>query len=92
MCGYDGRLGTEAVGLDAAHLRWWAFDGPDLVENGLCLCSFHHKLMDRGVLGLVLRLVGESLILPQRGQAPPAIDHITWHADQVFRAPARVPA
>lgn len=22
MCGYDGRLGTEAVGLDAAHLRW----------------------------------------------------------------------
>ena len=52
MCGYDGRLGTEAVGLDAAHLRWWAFEGPDTVENGLCLCSFHHKLLDRGVLGV----------------------------------------
>jgi putative restriction endonuclease len=52
MCGYDGRLDTEAVGLDAAHLRWWAFDGPDSVDNGLCLCSFHHKLLDRGVLGV----------------------------------------
>ena len=52
MCGYDGRLGTDAVGLDAAHVRWWAFDGPDVVDNGLCLCSFHHKLLDRGVLGI----------------------------------------
>jgi putative restriction endonuclease len=52
MCGYDGRLGTEAVGLDAAHVRWWAFDGPDSVDNALCLCGFHHKLLDRGVLGL----------------------------------------
>jgi putative restriction endonuclease len=52
MCGYDGRLGTEAVGLDAAHVRWWAFDGPDSVDNALCLCSFHHKLLDRGVVGV----------------------------------------
>jgi putative restriction endonuclease len=52
MCGYDGRLGVEAVGLDAAHLRWWTFAGPDSVENALCLCSFHHKLLDRGVLGI----------------------------------------
>ena len=52
ICGYDGRLGTDAVGLDAAHLRWWAFDGPDTVDNGLCLCTFHHKLLDRGVFGI----------------------------------------
>lgn len=52
MCGYDGRLGTEAVGLDAAHVRWWAFDGPDDIDNALCLCSFHHKLLDRGVVGV----------------------------------------
>jgi putative restriction endonuclease len=114
MCGYDGRLGTEAVGLDAAHLRWWAFEGPDTVENGLCLCSFHHKLLDRGVLGvsgehevavsahfvargraaeeLVLRLVGQPLLMPQPGQPAPSQDHIGWHLDQVFRPPARVPA
>lgn len=114
MCGYDGRMGTEAVGLDAAHVRWWAFDGPDTVDNALCLCSFHHKLLDRGVLGitddhevavsahfvgrgraadeLVLRLVGQALLEPQAGQSPPADDHVGWHAEQVFRRPARVPA
>ncbi|PJN02505.1 restriction endonuclease [Streptomyces sp. CB01201] len=52
FCGYDGRIGAVPVGLEAAHVRWWAFDGPDEVENGLCLCSLHHKLFDKGVLGL----------------------------------------
>ncbi|WP_042365288.1 phosphorothioated DNA-binding restriction endonuclease [Streptacidiphilus neutrinimicus] len=52
FCGYDGRIGTVPVGLEAAHVRWWAFDGPDEVDNGLCLCSLHHKLFDKGVLGL----------------------------------------
>ncbi|WP_328318378.1 phosphorothioated DNA-binding restriction endonuclease [Streptomyces sp. NBC_00388] len=52
FCGYDGRIGPVSVGLEAAHVRWWAFDGPDDVENGLCLCSLHHKLFDQGVLGL----------------------------------------
>jgi putative restriction endonuclease len=52
FCGYDGRIGAVPVGLEAAHVRWWAFDGPDDVENGLCLCSLHHKLFDKGVLGI----------------------------------------
>ncbi|MFJ4416979.1 phosphorothioated DNA-binding restriction endonuclease [Streptomyces sp. NPDC088925] len=52
FCGYDGRIGAVPVGLEAAHVRWWAYGGPDEVENGLCLCSLHHKLFDKGVLGL----------------------------------------
>ncbi|MFJ4189374.1 phosphorothioated DNA-binding restriction endonuclease [Kitasatospora sp. NPDC089509] len=52
FCGYDGMLGASTVGLEAAHLRWWSHDGPDEVDNGLCLCSLHHKLFDKGVLGL----------------------------------------
>ena len=28
MCGFDGTLGRDAVGLDAAHVRWWAFEAP----------------------------------------------------------------
>ncbi|MEU9362946.1 phosphorothioated DNA-binding restriction endonuclease [Streptomyces sp. NPDC048301] len=52
FCGYDGRIGAVPVGLEAAHVRWWAFDGPDDIDNGLCLCSLHHKLFDKGVLGL----------------------------------------
>ncbi|MCU0310990.1 MAG: HNH endonuclease [Acidimicrobiales bacterium] len=52
MCGYDGLLGGEAVALEAAHVRWWSHQGPDTVDNGLCLCSLHHKLLDRGVIGV----------------------------------------
>ncbi|WP_329177445.1 phosphorothioated DNA-binding restriction endonuclease [Streptomyces sp. NBC_01477] len=52
FCGYDGRIGLVPVGLEAAHVRWWAFDGPDDVDNGLCLCALHHKLFDKGVLGI----------------------------------------
>lgn len=52
FCGYDGMIGAVSVGLEAAHVRWWAYDGPDDVDNGLCLCSLHHKLFDRGVLGI----------------------------------------
>ncbi|MFN8027120.1 MAG: HNH endonuclease [Acidimicrobiia bacterium] len=111
ICGYDGRLGSEAVGLDAAHVRWWAFDGPDDIGNGLCLCSLHHKLLDRGVIGLtpdgrvavsqhfvgrgraaddlVYRFVDEALTPPQPGHELPRAEHVAWHADQVFRGPAR---
>ncbi|MFJ6139191.1 phosphorothioated DNA-binding restriction endonuclease [Kitasatospora sp. NPDC092286] len=52
FCGYDGALGGSVVGLEAAHVRWWSYDGPDTVDNGLCLCSLHHKLFDKGVMGL----------------------------------------
>jgi putative restriction endonuclease len=56
FCGYDGQVGGATVGLDAAHVRWFAFDGPDSLDNGLALCVLHHKLFDRGVLGLDHRL------------------------------------
>ncbi|MEV7968368.1 phosphorothioated DNA-binding restriction endonuclease [Sphaerisporangium sp. NPDC088356] len=52
FCAYDGWLDGTSVGLDAAHVRWWAFEGPDDVTNGLCLCAIHHKLFDKGVLGM----------------------------------------
>jgi putative restriction endonuclease len=52
VCGYDGQLLRESVGIDAAHVRWWAAAGPDEVANGIALCSLHHKLFDRGAIGL----------------------------------------
>ncbi|MFB7271760.1 phosphorothioated DNA-binding restriction endonuclease [Streptomyces sp. NPDC056244] len=52
FCGFDGSIGRVPVGLEAAHVQWWAFQGPDDLSNALCLCSLHHKLFDRGVLGL----------------------------------------
>lgn len=52
FCGYDGSLRGVPVGVEAAHVRWFDFDGPDDPDNGLALCSLHHKLLDRGALGL----------------------------------------
>ncbi|MGY1840252.1 MULTISPECIES: phosphorothioated DNA-binding restriction endonuclease [unclassified Modestobacter] len=52
FCGFDGRAGGMAIGVEAAHVRWFALDGPDDLDNGLALCALHHKLFDRGVLGL----------------------------------------
>jgi putative restriction endonuclease len=52
FCGFDGALGGAPVGIEAAHIRWFNFEGPDDLDNGLALCSLHHKLFDRGALGL----------------------------------------
>ncbi|MEN9692448.1 MAG: hypothetical protein RLZZ330_92 [Actinomycetota bacterium] len=51
FCGYDGKIDNAPVGIDAAHVRWFNQDGPDEMDNGLALCSLHHRLLDRGVIG-----------------------------------------
>lgn len=43
------------VGLEAAHVCSLTHGGPNTVDNGLCLCSLHHKLFDKGVLGITAR-------------------------------------
>lgn len=52
ICGYDGRLGDDQLALEAAHIRWHSYNGPDIIENGMALCSFHHVAFDRGAIGL----------------------------------------
>ena len=52
FCGYDGQLGGSAAGIEAAHVRWFNLDGPNDLDNGLALCALHHKLFDRGALGI----------------------------------------
>jgi putative restriction endonuclease len=52
FCEYDGRLANMPVGLEAAHVRGFKLGGPDELDNGLALCTLHHKLFDRGVLGI----------------------------------------
>lgn len=75
FCGYDGMLGASSVGLEAAHVRWWSYDGPDEVDNGLCLCSLHHKLFDKGVLGLG---EGHRILVSQRfvGRSEASRQHV----------------
>jgi len=52
VCGFDVRLGTIHVALEAAHIQWHQAGGPDEESNGLALCTMHHKLFDRGVFTL----------------------------------------
>ena len=52
MCGYDGALGRDPAGLDAAHVFWHSQGGPDEPDNGLALCVLHHVLFDLGAIGL----------------------------------------
>ncbi|WP_328466101.1 phosphorothioated DNA-binding restriction endonuclease [Streptomyces sp. NBC_00448] len=86
FCGYDGMIGAVPVGLEAAHVRWWAFDGPDEVDNGVCLCALHHKLFDKGVLG-----VGDGqLILVSRdfvGRSAAAREHVVALAGRALLGP-----
>lgn len=48
VCRVSPRLGTDHFGLEAAHIRWVQADGPNAVNNGLCLCRMHHVALDRG--------------------------------------------
>lgn len=48
VCGFNVRLGDALVAVEAAHIKWHQAGGPDIENNGLALCSMHHKLFDRG--------------------------------------------
>lgn len=52
ICGYELRLGSELVGVEAAHIRWVQAQGPDTTNNGISMCSLHHKLFDRGAFSI----------------------------------------
>lgn len=85
MCGWDGRMDNITVGLEAAHLQWHAHNGPDNPQNGLSLCVLHHKLLDRGVLGLTNdRRISVSQHFFARG---PTAEAITDLAGQQIRSP-----
>lgn len=53
ICESNIRLQDSLLDLQAAHIMWHAFGGPDEVSNGLALCSFHHLAFDRGAMGLL---------------------------------------
>ena len=54
VCGFETRVGSVLVGVDAAHVMWHqtGSDGVDDVTNGLALCALQHRLLDRGAFTL----------------------------------------
>ena len=49
VCNYDVRINNALVGLEAAHIKWHTANGPSTIDNGIALCSLHHKLFDYGI-------------------------------------------
>jgi putative restriction endonuclease len=48
VCGFDLRIGNVSAGLEAAHIRWFTAEGPDVESNGMAMCALHHKIFDLG--------------------------------------------
>lgn len=57
VCGFNVRMGNTLIALEAAHIKWHQAGGPDLENNGIALCTLHHKLFDRGAFSLSKDLV-----------------------------------
>ena len=56
ICGFDVKLGTLPIALEASHIKWESHGGPSETVNGLALCVMHHKLFDRGAFTLSKQL------------------------------------
>ena len=52
VCEFAGELHGRPLALEAAHIKWHEAKGPGIVENGLVLCSLHHRLFDKGAFTL----------------------------------------
>jgi len=52
VCDLDMEIDEDFFGLEAAHIHWHCFEGPDQVSNGLALCRVHHAALDWGAIGL----------------------------------------
>lgn len=53
LCGLDIKIGTELLALEATHIKWRQYGGPDQVNNGLAFCSLHRRLFDGGAFSLI---------------------------------------
>ncbi|HMF08568.1 MAG TPA: hypothetical protein VKJ00_05490, partial [Thermoanaerobaculia bacterium] len=43
VCGFDVRLGSVSIALDAAHIRWHQAGGPETESNGLASCVLRKR-------------------------------------------------
>ena len=75
FCGYSGSLRGAPVGIDAAHVQMRSHRGPDRIDNGLALCVLHHRLFDRGALGLDedLRILVSQHMTLREPEAPVSV-------------------
>ena len=77
FCGFDGTLRSRPVAVEAAHVKMRSHRGPDDLANGIALCVLHHRLFDRGAMGLngdLRILISEDMIVRDRRAGVSLID------------------
>nr|WP_233259022.1 HNH endonuclease [Rubrivivax albus] len=87
ICGLDLRIGNLTIGLEAAHIRWYQASGPDIVPNGLALCSLHHKLFDYGAVTIDEN--SRVLVSEQAHGTAGFEEHLIRHHGQKLRSTVR---
>ncbi|MCY4142127.1 MAG: HNH endonuclease [Gammaproteobacteria bacterium] len=56
VCEFSAQFLDQPLAIDAAHIKWHEYKGPPIVENGLALCSLHHRLFDKGAFTVIPEL------------------------------------
>jgi putative restriction endonuclease len=88
VCGLDLRIGNISIGLEAAHIKWHQANGPDSVENGIALCSMHHKLFD---LGTFTFEVNRQVLVSEQVHGTDQFEQVLLrHHGQQMNAPVRL--
>lgn len=87
LCSMDLRINNVTIGLEAAHIRWHQADGPSSVENGVALCTLHHKLFD---LGAFTFEADRTVLISERVSGGGLFEHVLLrHHGQRLGAPVR---
>ena len=85
VCSFDGCLAGSDLCLEAAHVKWRKAQGPDTTNNGLLLCNFHHRLLDRGALGLTPE---GTILVSQHVHGSDMLDYLLLrHSGEPLRNP-----
>jgi putative restriction endonuclease len=88
VCGFDLRIGHSTVGVEAAHIKWHNYQGPDIEPNGLALCSLHHKVFDMG--GFTIEPAERRVVCSEQAIMGDQARHLLLgHHGQPIRKPVR---
>lgn len=87
VCGFDVRLGSVSIALDAAHIRWHQAGGPAHETNGFALCVLHHKTFDLGAF--TVNADGVVVISDQANGTTGFQDALLRHHGSQIRTPQR---
>ncbi len=84
VCGFNVRLGQKLVGVEAAHIKWHQAGGPDIENNGVALCSMHHKLYDLGVFTINTE---HNIIVSQSAHGTKGLDDwlLRYHSQKLTK-------